>query len=99
MEKNERALSTKAVAYINIDSAVYGNFTFQVYGSPLLKTPIAENVKQVRDPHGGNVYDQMVKAKKKFTYRNLGSGSDYASFYQFVGTFKFYSFLEVCESG
>jgi hypothetical protein len=43
----------------------------------------------VKDPHGGNVYEQIVKAKKEFTYSNLGYGSDYASFYQFVGMFKF----------
>jgi hypothetical protein len=34
----------------------------------------------------------MVKAKNNFTYGNLGSGSDYASFYQFVGTFLIFIF-------
>jgi N-acetylated-alpha-linked acidic dipeptidase len=89
VEQNERALSTKAVTYINVDIAVDGNLTLQLSGSPLLKSPITKHVKEVKDPHGGNVYDQMVKAKGDFTYKNLGSGSDYASFYQFVGMFKF----------
>jgi Zn-dependent M28 family amino/carboxypeptidase len=89
VEQNERALSTKAVTYINVDIAVDGNLTLQLSGSPLLKSPITKHVKEVKDPHGGNVYDQMVKAKGNFTYKNLGSGSDYASFYQFVGMFKF----------
>ena len=62
----------------------------------MLKTPITQNVKDVDDPNGGKVFDQMVKVlaeKKKdetinyINYGNLGSGSDYASFYQFVGTY------------
>ena len=35
----------------------------------------------------------MIKTGKTFTYYNLGSGSDFASFYHFVG--KFYSLLMV----
>ena len=85
VEENERALSTKAVTYINIDSGVSGNFSFTVAGSPLIKTVITKNVKEVDDPHGKKVYDQMIKVKKSFVYGNLGSGSDYASFYQFCG--------------
>ncbi|XP_028397055.1 glutamate carboxypeptidase 2-like isoform X2 [Dendronephthya gigantea] len=85
VEENERVLSTKAITYINVDAAVYGNFTFSVSGSPLLKTTINNNVKEVDDPHGEKVYHQMLRAQKRFVYRNLGSGSDYASFYQFCG--------------
>ncbi|XP_028396939.1 glutamate carboxypeptidase 2-like [Dendronephthya gigantea] len=85
VEENERALSTKAITYINIDVAVYGNFTFSVAGSPLLKSVITRNVKEVDDPHGPNVYDHMIEVMKSFVYGNLGSGSDYASFYQFCG--------------
>ncbi|XP_028397182.1 glutamate carboxypeptidase 2-like [Dendronephthya gigantea] len=85
VEENERALSTKAITYINVDIAVFGNLTLGLAGSPLLKTVITKNVKNVDDPHGQKVYDQMAKAKGKFTYLNLGSGSDYASFYQFCG--------------
>ena len=87
MEENERALSTKAVTYINIDIAVRGNFTLKLSGSPLLKTAIREDVKEVADPHGRNVYNQMLRAKNTFSYGALGSGSDYAHFYQFVGRF------------
>ena len=57
-------------------------------GSPLLKTAIKKNVKEVTDPRGRKVYDQMVQAKNEFSYGSLPSASDYASFYQFVGTFK-----------
>lgn len=85
VEENERALATKGITYINVDIAVYSNETFQLAGSPLLKSPIKANVKEVDDPNGNKVYDQMVKHNKKFFYGNLGSGSDYASFYQFAG--------------
>ena len=87
VEENEKALSTKAVTYINVDIACDGNLTLRLNGSPLLKTQAKENVKEVDDPHGEKVYDQMVKTKKEFTFGGLGAGSDYASFYQFVGTF------------
>ena len=66
-------------------SQLAGNFSFATAGSPLLKNILTKNIKQVDDPHGVTVYDQMVKANKKFVYEPLGSGSDYASFYQFVG--------------
>ena len=85
VEENERALSTKAITYINVDIACDGNFTLKLAGSPLLETAIFEKVKEVDDPNGQKVYDQMMKAKS--TYRALGSGSDYASFYQFCGKF------------
>jgi Zn-dependent M28 family amino/carboxypeptidase len=100
VEENERELSTKAVTYINVDIAVYGNLTFQLAGSPLLKNPMAANAKQVTDPRGGNVYDRMVEVKKEFDYWDLGSGSDYASFYHFVGRFVRFSSstAEACTS-
>ncbi|XP_028396940.1 glutamate carboxypeptidase 2-like [Dendronephthya gigantea] len=90
VEENERALSTKAITYINIDIAVSGNLTLKLKGSPLLKTAITKNIKDVDDPHGRKVYDQMVKVKNqsnntKSIYERLGAGSDYASFYQYCG--------------
>ena len=85
-------LSKKAVTYINVDIACDGNLTLWLNGSPLLKTQAEENVKKVDDPHGQKVYDQMVKATKMFTFGGLGDGSDYASFYQFVGMFLFWIF-------
>ena len=90
VEENERALSTKAITYINIDIAVYGNSSLKLSGSPLLKTAITKNIKEVDDPHGKTVYDQIIKAKNQSNnttsiYDPLGAGSDYASFYQFCG--------------
>ena len=88
VEENERALSTKGVTYINVDIAVAGNYTMQVKGSPLLKTITLKQTKKVGDPHVKNgknqtIYERMLEVKKK--YGSLGSASDYASFYQFVG--------------
>lgn len=95
VEEHERALSTKGVSYINIDVSVAGTHVLRLSGSPLLKTTITETVKNVQDPHVGSrgthktVYERMVEIfpgeDGGITFQTLGSGSDYASFYQFVG--------------
>ena len=94
MEENERALSTKGVTYINIDVAVAGNFTMVISGSPLLKTMANDQTKNVEDPHVKQNGEKMTmhqrmlekSGSQKFpAYYDLGSGSDYASFYLFAG--------------
>ena len=92
VEENERALSTKGVTYINVDIAVGGNDTMFINGSPLLKTIALQETKKVQDPHVKNgtsqtMYERMVEWSKSESpdYGSLGSGSDYASFYQFAG--------------
>ena len=88
-------MSTKGVAYINIDVSVAGTNMLIVRGSPLMKTRVMEIVKNVEDPHVRNdskqqtVYERLVEVIKpsdgEIPFDSLGSGSDYASFYQFVG--------------
>ena len=93
VEENERALSTKAVTYINADIAVAGNYTMVINGSPLLKTMVLTQIKNVEDPHFKNgkkqtMYERMVdmsSSKKAPDYGSLAAWSDFASFYQFVG--------------
>ena len=95
VEENERALSTKAVTYINVDVAVAGNYKMVISGSPLLKTMANDQTKNVEDPHlkqSGEkmtMYERMLESKsgsrKSPDYYDLGSGSDYASFYLFAG--------------
>lgn len=94
VEENERALSTKAVTYINVDIAVGGNHTMRINGSPLLKTVTFEETKKVKDPHvketgeKKTVYERMLEINSPEStpqYGKLAAGSDYASFYQFVG--------------
>lgn len=94
VEEHERALSTKGVAYINIDVSVAGTHKLELLGSPMLKTIITESTKKVEDPHLENgkrttVYERLVKVDNRsdggFHFDNLASDSDYVSFYQFVG--------------
>ena len=94
MEENERALSTKAITYINIDIAVGGNYTFRISGSPLLETTVFEEANQVEDPHvkkngeKKTVYERMLEIsslKSTPMYGPLAAWSDFAPFYQFVG--------------
>ena len=94
VEEHQRALSTKGVAYINIDVAVAGTVVLIVNGSPIFETFIAETTKNVTVPDssaGGKqktTYDEIVK---EFNITDgpildtLSSDSDYASFYQYVG--------------
>lgn len=95
-------MSTKGVAYINIDVAVAGTRMLVVQGSPLMKTVMTEIVKNAEDPHVRSdnkqqtVYERLVEvinsSSGEIPFNSLGSGSDYAAFYQFVGE-KVFSFV------
>jgi hypothetical protein len=96
VEEHERALSTKGITYINIDASVAGTHMLILQGSPLFETVITETVKNVEDPHLNKsdgkrqtVYERLVEVSNssdgRIPFGSLGSGSDYASFYQFVG--------------
>ena len=95
VEEHERALSTKGIAYINIDASVAGNHVLILGGSPMLKTAMTETSKTVEDPHRTSqgkqmtVYERMQElsfiSDGEISFPSLGSGSDYASFYQLVG--------------
>ena len=47
VEQNAKILSERAVAYINLDSAVSGNFVMTASASPLLKGSILSWTKKV----------------------------------------------------
>jgi len=82
-----------AVSYINIDSAVAGNYSLQTSASPLLHEMMFDVHKRVDDPYVQDmtVFDKALLAYKDKNYPdthriyNLGAGSDYFAFYQFVG--------------
>ena len=101
VEEHERALSTKGITYINIDASVAGTHMLILQGSPLFETVITETVKNVEDPHLNKsdgkrqtVYERLVEVSNssdgRIPFGSLGLvRSDYASFYQFVGTKNF----------
>ena len=95
VEEHERALSTKGIAYINVDISVSGTHRLVLRGSPMFETAMTETVKNVDDPHLDDdgermtVYERLQELFPKndgeIPFESLGSGSDYAGFYQFVG--------------
>lgn len=95
VEDNAAVLKSRAVAYLNVDTAVGGNFSFNIDGSPLLTDVLAATAREVLDPTakqpGQTLYDVMLKrdvtknTNKQVQCSNLAFGSDYVSFYHFLG--------------
>ena len=96
VEQNYKFLSERAVAYLNLDLAVCGNFTLRTYSSPLLNDLILDAVRNISDPYdeGRSLYDVMVERdgtpqpqtqEVKPKLYTLATFSDYASFYQYLG--------------
>ncbi|XP_057300112.1 glutamate carboxypeptidase 2-like [Hydractinia symbiolongicarpus] len=93
VEEFQSQLRDRALAYINLDSAVSGNETYLAGASPLLYEMMYEVMKLVPDPHNSTitVFDNTLSARKdpnhpdKPKFGLLGSGSDYLAFYQFIG--------------
>ena len=91
VEENYKFLSDRAVAYINLDLAVCGNYTLRTYSSPLLNKLILHVTGNISDPYNKSrsLYDVMVErdpvqGKDKPKLRTLATFSDYASFYQYL---------------
>ncbi|XP_066273766.1 N-acetylated-alpha-linked acidic dipeptidase 2-like [Branchiostoma lanceolatum] len=87
VEENIKEMGEKAVAYLNLDGAVIGNFSFYAEASPLLQKVVQDASKTVRDPHGVfSVYNEWVEKFPAGPNAQtpkvdlLGAGSDYAAF-------------------
>lgn len=94
VEQHEKELSERAVIYLNTDTAVSGKYVLIASGSPLVKDTLLDFTKTVKDPNAHDdkesIFDIMLervpsKNPAKPHVGNLGSGSDYAPFYQYVG--------------
>jgi N-acetylated-alpha-linked acidic dipeptidase len=101
VEERVPELQQKAVAYLNLDSAVSGN-AFGGSGTPSLKELVREVAREVTDPRTGrSVYEVWKENVERGRGRrrgaaqpaaegdvplgNLGSGSDYTPFFQHAG--------------
>ena len=95
VEENAKILADRAVAYINLDIAVCGNYVLRARASPLFKQVTHKWAKEVKDPNNTEgtetMYDIWLKRtpsdtniKEPMIY-NLFSASDYVSFYQYLG--------------
>ncbi|XP_060072461.1 N-acetylated-alpha-linked acidic dipeptidase 2-like [Ylistrum balloti] len=93
VEDNLKWLTSNAVAYINIDSAVSGNRTLRLKTVPLLQQVFFDAAKQVPDPHitSQSVFDVWRgELDKPRTYR-IGSGSDHTPFVANAGVPSLYA--------
>ncbi|XP_074628297.1 putative N-acetylated-alpha-linked acidic dipeptidase isoform X1 [Acropora palmata] len=92
VEDNIHLLYQRAVAYLNVDSPVRGNYSLYVRASPLLHKVLFAASQQVKNPVNGSqsVYENWLQKFPASDGRNpkippLGSGSDYSPFCQRVG--------------
>ncbi|KAJ7371543.1 hypothetical protein OS493_024883 [Desmophyllum pertusum] len=95
VEENRNLLSDRAVMYLNVDSAVAGNYSFGANGNPSLKSLVYQESALVKDPNAHDketsLYDRWSRkypsssSPGKPYFGGLGSGSDYAPFSHFIG--------------
>uniref|UniRef100_A0ACD5W1Q4 Uncharacterized protein n=1 Tax=Avena sativa TaxID=4498 RepID=A0ACD5W1Q4_AVESA len=87
VEENREMLSSRAVAYLNVDCSVVGPVLLPTT-TPQLDEILLETIKLVQDPDNSSqtVYDSWVKSNVSPKIGRLGDGgSDYAAFVQHVG--------------
>ncbi|XP_032871107.1 aminopeptidase NAALADL1 [Amblyraja radiata] len=94
-EEFYKTLSERAVAYVNVDIAVFANATFRASGSPAVQDVVFSAAKQVPAPghQDRTVYSNWLKHSSRESPLHgtipfmgaLGSGSDYASFFHYLG--------------
>nr|KAG5688886.1 hypothetical protein BaRGS_016454 [Batillaria attramentaria] len=94
-QEYEQQLSSGAVAYINLDAAVRGNYTFYAEANPLLYDVIYEATKTVTCPeenHKGTVYDEWSRRLKNSEFSadkpwiaDLPGDSDHSPFLYRLG--------------
>lgn len=95
VEQNSKTLTERAIAYINLDIAVQGNFVLRARASPLFKEITHKWAKKIKDPMSTNekttMYDTwLTKTPSEFfpgephLFNNFRS-SDYVMFYDYLG--------------
>ncbi|XP_033104015.1 N-acetylated-alpha-linked acidic dipeptidase 2-like isoform X2 [Anneissia japonica] len=93
VEDFQRVLGERSVIYINVDSAVTGNYTMRAKATPSLKRALFAAAKKVPSPDDGfsSTFELWLK---RFEDTNdptvphilsLGSGSDFAPFVYSIG--------------
>ncbi|WVZ68884.1 hypothetical protein U9M48_017764 [Paspalum notatum var. saurae] len=87
VEENRAMLTSRTVAYLNVDSAVYGR-GFYASATPQLDELLKEASKQVQNPDNEtqSLYDLwMASDSSPLVGRLGGGGSDYSAFVQHIG--------------
>nr|XP_028581868.1 N-acetylated-alpha-linked acidic dipeptidase 2-like [Podarcis muralis] len=94
-EENAKILQARAVAYINSDSSIEGNYTLRVDCTPLLNQLVYDLTKEIVSPDDGygskTLYESWLEkdpspeSKTLPRISKLGSGSDFEAFFQRLG--------------
>ncbi|XP_053167805.1 N-acetylated-alpha-linked acidic dipeptidase 2-like isoform X2 [Hemicordylus capensis] len=94
-EENVKILQARAVAYINTDSSIEGNYTLRVDCTPLLNQLVYNLTKEILSPDEGyeskSLYDSWLEkdpspeSKHLPRINKLGSGSDFEAYFQRLG--------------
>ncbi|XP_034970833.2 N-acetylated-alpha-linked acidic dipeptidase 2 [Zootoca vivipara] len=94
-EENAKILQARAVAYINSDSSIEGNYTLRVDCTPLLNRLVYNLTKEIASPDDGygskTLYESWLEkdpsseSKTLPRISKLGSGSDFEAFFQRLG--------------
>lgn len=87
VEENREMLSSRVVAYLNVDVAV-GGAGFHAAATPQLDQLLMQATRQVQDPDNSSqsIFDSWVGTRDHPKIGRLGgTGSDYAAFLQHVG--------------
>ncbi|EES01459.1 hypothetical protein BDA96_03G315600 [Sorghum bicolor] len=87
VEENRAMLTSRTVAYLNVDIAVDG-YGFYASATPQLDELLKEASKQVQNPNNGtqSLYDLWMASNSSPLIGRLGGGgSDYSAFVQHIG--------------
>ncbi|XP_071288893.1 putative N-acetylated-alpha-linked acidic dipeptidase isoform X1 [Agelaius tricolor] len=94
-EENAKVLQARAVAYINADSSVEGNYTLRVDCTPLMYSLVYSLTKKIPSPdegfEGKSLYESWYEKNPSSEYKEvprinkLGSGNDFEAFFQRLG--------------
>ncbi len=82
-EDKSKWLNNNALAYLNIDSGATGS-VLGAAGSPLLRDLLYEIASIIEYPKGGTLLNHWNETSNGILH-NLGSGSDYTVFQDFIG--------------
>lgn len=95
VEQYVKNLGTRAVAYLNMDMAIEGNYSLRILATPLMQSVVYDATKTVPNPDKTDtqfktVYDKWLHAfpnsdKTQPRIFGMGTGSDHASFIQRAG--------------
>jgi N-acetylated-alpha-linked acidic dipeptidase len=90
-EEKAKLLGANAVAYLNVDTAIGGTYSFNARATPLLIYSLYNATKLTKCPNSkfDTVYDEWLHyqpgANNKPEVPGLGSGSDFTAFLQSLG--------------